>query len=265
MMPTLFSIAFMMGFLGSPHCLGMCGGIVTAFGLSMKGGNQTLLTLVYHAGRLTSYALLGMLAGLIGLTVLAPFMTANGARMLLAVSLVLVGGIMLGLPILNQLEKMGLKLWQNLAPMRQRLFPLNTIPRAFAAGLLWGLLPCGLVYGALVVAVSMGAGHQYVHVTHSALFMMIFGLGTMPMLLATQSVVALVNERIKRFSVRKISGVFLLVFGFGVLAMPFLHQHGHHGHHGHQEHSQVHGQQEHSHGNHGANMSHDGHDMHTHH
>lgn len=235
MTTTLFLSALAMGFLGSPHCLGMCGGIVTAFGLSMSDGNKKLLTLVYHLGRLTSYALLGGLAGMIGLAVLAPFLNADSARILLASSLVLAGAIMLGLPILNQLEKIGLKFWQTLAPLRRRLFPLNTVPRAFGAGLLWGFLPCGLVYGALGVAVSIGASSQHsaINVANSALFMLIFGLGTIPMLVATQSVIAFINERIARFSVRKMSGAFLIVFGLFVFAMPLLHNHDHAHSHGH--------------------------------
>lgn len=228
MTATLFFSALTMGFLGSPHCLGMCGGIVTAFGLSMDDGNKKLLTLVYHLGRLTSYALLGVLAGTLGVTLLAPLLSTGAARILLAASLVLAGAIMLGLPILNQLEKLGLKFWQALAPIRRQLFPLNTVPRAFGAGLLWGFLPCGLVYGALAVAVSIGAGnHNAVNIANSALFMLFFGLGTIPMLIATQSVIAFINERIARFSVRKMSGALLIAFGLAVFAMPLMHGHNH--------------------------------------
>ena len=92
---ALLVAALLMGFFGSPHCLGMCGGLVTAFGLSMKDvspAKRRALVATYHFGRLTSYALLGLIAGLIGITVLKPLMMGNSTpRILLGLVLVFVG------------------------------------------------------------------------------------------------------------------------------------------------------------------------------
>ena len=140
---ALLVAALLMGFFGSPHCLGMCGGLVTAFGLSMKDVSPTkrrALVATYHLGRLTSYALLGLVAGLIGVTVLAPLMQGNSMpRILLGLVLVFVGVTMLGAPFLTKLERFGMRFWQYLSPLRQKVFPLNTFPRALTAGLRFGI------------------------------------------------------------------------------------------------------------------------------
>ena len=104
---ALLAAALLMGFFGSPHCLGMCGGIVAAFGLSMKDispAKKRGLIATYHLGRLLSYALLGLIAGFIGTAVLAPLMVGNSTpRILLGLVFVFVGLTMLGLPRLRDL------------------------------------------------------------------------------------------------------------------------------------------------------------------
>ncbi|MEC7120860.1 MAG: sulfite exporter TauE/SafE family protein [Pseudomonadota bacterium] len=231
---ALVLAAFAAGFLGSPHCLGMCGGIVTAFGLSMQNLSPTqrwLLIAGYHTGRLLSYAALGIIAGMLGTALLAPLAQSFWPRGVLGGVLILLGLSMLGLPLLNQLERFGHKLWQSLAPVRQRLFPIQTLPRALGAGLLWGLLPCGLVYGALLLAASSAS------VTHGALLMLVFGLGTLPMLVLAGQITQWLQTRIKRWHLRQINGAILILAGvwmFAPLGMKAMH-----GDHAHMDHSQM--------------------------
>lgn len=231
---ALLTAALLMGFLGSPHCLGMCGGLVAAFGLSMTDvspAKRRALIATYHLGRLTSYALLGLIAGSIGTALLAPFMTSNNLpRILLGLVLVFIGVTMLGAPFLNKLERVGMRFWQWLAPLRKKVFPLTTFPRALMAGLLWGFLPCGLVYGALMMAV---VGHS---VTTGALLMFAFGLGTVPMLVATHETVSWIRNHIGRLRLRQLNGAVMMVSGLAVIAVPIMMntmQGGHsgHGHH----------------------------------
>ncbi|MDO5651932.1 MAG: sulfite exporter TauE/SafE family protein [Moraxella sp.] len=256
---ALFAAAFSMGILGSPHCLGMCGGLVTAFGLSMKDtspAKRRLLIGTYHAGRLTSYATLGVIASLFGAGVLEPFLTNNSLpRILLGAGLIFAALLMLGLPVLKNIEKLGLGLWQKLSPIRSKLFPLTTPSKAFTAGLLWGLLPCGLVYGALVLSVGMGAtaGNPWV----GAVFMLVFGLGTLPMLIATQGMTTLLQRFIKKFSLRKFSGAIMLVSGIAVAGSPVAMQYMHAGSHDHGGQS--------SHGNHNNASEHSTHNIHNSH
>ncbi|MFZ3191671.1 MAG: sulfite exporter TauE/SafE family protein, partial [Moraxellaceae bacterium] len=238
----LILAALTAGFFGSPHCLGMCGGIVTAFGLSMREQSATqrvLLITSYHAGRLLSYASLGVLAGWIGTTALSPLADTFWPRGVLAAVLILLGLSMLGLPLLNRLEVIGQWLWQALSPIRQRMFPLNTLPRALGAGLLWGLLPCGLVYGALLLAVSRAS------VSMGGLMMLAFGLGTLPMLLLAGQISQWLQTRIKRWRLRQINGALLIIAGLWTLS-PLL-MHGSHGSHDPMDHSQMdHSQMDHS-------------------
>ena len=238
----LLFAALTAGFLGSPHCLGMCGGIVTAFGLSMRDQSTTQRAILigsYHGGRLLSYAGLGLLAGWIGTTALSPLADTFWPRGVLAVVLIVLGLSMLGLPLLNRLEIFGQRLWQALAPIRQRMFPLNTIPRALGAGLLWGLLPCGLVYGALLLAVSSA------NVSTGGLMMLAFGLGTLPMLLLASQISQWLHSRIKRWRLRQINGALLIIAGLWTLSPLLLH--GSHGSHSQMDHSQMdHSQMDHS-------------------
>lgn len=247
---TLLLSAVAMGFFGSPHCLGMCGGIVTAFGMSMQNANPTkkrLLIFSYHLGRLMSYMLLGVVASVFGASLLSPFMHSGVPRFLLGASLVLAGLLMLGLPLLNRLERVGLGLWQKLSPLRAKLFPLDNFPKAVAAGLLWGFLPCGLVYAALLVAVS-GAGFGVTgtrlveQVQFGAVFMLFFGLGTLPMLLLAQTVVLWLQKAMTRYQLRRLGGAVIVLSGLAVIVPPLLHNHDHHAHahdHTHAEHQAV--------------------------
>lgn len=222
MTTALLIAAFMMGFLGSPHCLGMCGGLVAAFSLSMKDvspAKRNRLIATYHFGRLLSYSILGLVAGLIGVTILEPLMRGNSTpRILLGMVLVFVGITMLGAPFLSKLEHLGMRFWQRLSPLRQKIFPLNTYPRALGAGLLWGYLPCGLVYGALLIAI----------VAHNPLggaaLMFVFGLGTVPMLVATHKTVGWMREKIGRLRLRQINGIIMVLSGLAVVFVPMVMQ-----------------------------------------
>lgn len=233
---ALLVAALLMGFFGSPHCLGMCGGLVAAFGLSMKEvspAKRRGLVFTYHIGRLLSYASLGLIAGLIGTTVLAPLMVGNSLpRILLGLVLVFVGMTMLGAPFLSKLERLGMRFWQLLSPIRQKVFPLNTFPRALSAGLLWGFLPCGLVYGALLIAV---VGHDPLT---GAVLMFAFGLGTVPMLVATHETVSWLRQQIGRLRLRQMNGAIMMASGLAVIAVPIVmaNMHGGHGAHATMDH-----------------------------
>lgn len=232
---ALFLAAFSMGLFGSPHCLGMCGGIVTAFGLSMQhvsDSKKNGLILTYHLGRLISYSLLGLIASVVGVAIFQSIMSNSAPRIVLGAVLVLIGLAMLGLPLFNQLEKVGMRFWQSLAPLRKKVFPIDTFGKALFAGLLWGFLPCGLVYGALMMAI---AGNN---IATGAALMFVFGLGTMPMLIATQKTVGMLQSSIKNFRLRQINGVIMMLSGLAVIFIPMMMHHNHnHGSHNQGSHS----------------------------
>ncbi len=232
---ALFLAAFSMGLFGSPHCLGMCGGIVTAFGLSMQHVSESKkngLILTYHVGRLISYSLLGLIASLVGVAIFQSIMSNSAPRIVLGAVLMLIGLAMLGLPLFNHLEKVGMRFWQSLAPLRKKVFPIDSFGKALFAGLLWGFLPCGLVYGALMMAI---AGNN---IATGAALMFVFGLGTMPMLIATQKTVGMLQSSIKNFRLRQINGVIMMLSGLAVIFIPMMMHHNHnHGSHNQGSHS----------------------------
>ena len=108
-------------------------------------------------------------------------------------------------------ERAGQRLWRHVQPLTRRFLPANTVFKAFPLGLLWGWLPCGLVYSALATALSAGSPGR------GALLMLAFGLGTLPNLLLAGILLARLNEFVRRPMVRNLSG--LLVLGFGIYGL----------------------------------------------
>ena len=222
----IIGTALAAGFFGSPHCLGMCGGIVSA--LSFALSNQTpkrrlLLQTLYHLGRLISYSFLGLLVGLLGKGLLAPL--ANSKWPYVATALMM---IMFGLYLtgwwrgLDKLEAVGGRLWQKMSPLRQRFMPINSPPRALIAGMLWGFLPCGLVYSALALALTSANA-----LTASAA-MLAFGLGTLPMMLLAGSTAGALKQKLQQHGWRTANGLLVIAFGFWTLLQAFTHSSGHH-------------------------------------
>ena len=170
--------AFATGLAGSAHCIGMCGGISVSLGL---GSMKKRLLPVYHGGRLASYATLGLVFGcllpLIGVRDYSPAW-AMALRLAAALVMFAIGlQIALGINLLRRLERYGSRLWQPLAGFVQSLLPVRTGSDALLLGFLWGLLPCGLIYSALALAVVSG------NPLHAALVMLAFGAGTLPAML----------------------------------------------------------------------------------
>lgn len=205
-----FLALFLVGLLGGTHCVGMCGGIVGA--LSMGAEGRWSLHLAYNVGRILSYGAAGAIAGALG----AAGMGLAGqepARLVLYflanLMLVALGLYLLGLTrALAFTERAGQSLWRRIQPLTRRFLPARRAAQAFPLGLLWGWLPCGLVYSALATALTAGSAGR------GGLMMLAFGLGTLPNLLLAGMVLARLNEFVRRPVVRMASG--LLVLGFGV-------------------------------------------------
>lgn len=214
-----FLALFLVGLLGGTHCVGMCGGIVGA--LSMGSPGRWSMHLAYNVGRIASYVAAGALAGTLG----AASLSLEGqlpARLILYflanLMLVALGLYLLGLTrALAFTERAGQVLWRHLQPLTRRYLPARSIAQALPLGLLWGWLPCGLVYSALVSALSAGSAAR------GAGLMLAFGLGTLPNLLLAGIVLARLNEFVRQSVVRKLSGGLVLGFGiYGLVQLFFL-------------------------------------------
>ena len=223
---------FMVGLLGSVHCVGMCGGIVSAFSAAPAAPaaarpfpvavvteraalDGAARVLAYNSGRIASYMTAGALAG--GL--------AGGARTLAGLTAVQAGGywlanlmlVILGLYLMDawrglaRLESLGQILWQRARPLMRFIVPLDSPLKMLALGALWGWLPCGMVYSVLMTAMFTGSGAA------GALVMLAFGLGTLPMLLAMGMAGDRLRSALQTRAVRIGAGA--VVLGFGLLGL----------------------------------------------
>lgn len=220
--------AFVVGLLGSSHCLGMCGGIAGALALGVPRRGSALLPylLAFNAGRLASYALAGAIVGLAGAGLFGT-LPAAGARV---AAQAVAGGFMVALGLylggwrgpLGLVERSGARLWRHVEPLGRRLLPVRHPGQALLLGLLWGWLPCGMVYAALawtLAAGSAGAG---------AVLMLAFGAGTLPMMLATGGAAQALGRTVRASWLRRSAGTLVLALGAGslVLAAASLAGHG---------------------------------------
>ena len=191
-MNTDIAAAFLIGFIGSSHCLVMCGGIVAALQLSMPTTRWTqrlVLQLLLSTGRLCSYAFFGALVGYFGVVA----MQVSGASMLWL--RLLAGLLLIAMALyiarlwnlLHYLERCGQHVWRLIQPVSSRLMPLDSPQKAFAYGLCWGWLPCGLVYSTLSWSLASGSALS------GAAIMLSFGLGTLPAILLTAGIAAKLN------------------------------------------------------------------------
>lgn len=217
MMPLLLA-AFIMGSIGSVHCIGMCGPIALA--LPVVSGNQSskfIGAMLYNGGRIIMYALLGGLFGLIGMS-FAIFGYQQWLSVLLGVLIL----IFIFLPKTTYTRRNIIisffgKLRQQLAD----LFSKKNYQSVFFIGLLNGLLPCGLIYMAIAAAISTGS------VLKSSLFMAAFGLGTLPVMWSMAFFGSYINMRM-RTGIKRLypyimfcMAMLLIVRGLG-LQIPYL-------------------------------------------
>lgn len=218
--------AFLLALFGGVHCAGMCGGFVGALQWRRSPRlSSAALSFGYHAGRLTSYTVAGLLAGAVGGAVYATdilplqvVLLFAGSAMLLAIGASLLGRR----PWLPRLEPLGASLWQAIAPIARKTYPPRTRTQAYATGLAWGWIPCGMVYAALPLALTAGSA------LGGALTMAGFGLGTLPAMLALDVAVSKIGGagRIQRNGrlaaapewLRPIAGAVIVVFGLSGFA-----------------------------------------------
>jgi len=203
---TILVSAFVLGLMGSFHCAGMCGPIVVALPLH---GNTTAQKIaggtLYNLGRTVTYGFIGALFGLLGQGIMM-----IGFQQKVSVimgSLMIVSVLFPGL-FRNQyqMDKSWFSLVGKLKKSIGKLFSIRSFSSLFFIGLLNGLLPCGLVYMAVAGAIGTGSASQ------GTLYMILFGLGTIPMLLAIAIAGNLMSQTIRK-KVNKIIPVLIVIVG----------------------------------------------------
>ena len=222
---AILGAVFLTGLLGGVHCAGMCGGIVAALSGQGPARSSAWAThLFYNTGRIASYTLAGTAAGAAGgLPLLLDGILPVQVTLYVAANVLLIA---LGLYLAGisnavaRLEPLGAALWRRLQPFTRRLLPADTLPRAFAVGLLWGWLPCGLVYSILATAFLSA------HAVSGAAIMLAFGLGTMPNLMAAGLLYRRFGSVARAKPMRMAAGVLVLSFGvYGLVHANMLSQH----------------------------------------
>ncbi|CAG0968739.1 hypothetical protein RHDC4_01140 [Rhodocyclaceae bacterium] len=205
-----FLALFIVGLLGGTHCAGMCGGIVGALSLQIPQGRGALaIHVAYNLGRIGSYMLAGAIAGVVGYAFGNLLPIQRGLYLFASLMLVALGIYLLGATrALAFLERGGQWLWRRVQPATRRFMPVRGPAQALPLGMLWGWLPCGLVYSALTTALASGSAGR------GALAMAAFGLGTLPNLLLAGLLLARFRRFAQARATRLASG--LLVLGFGV-------------------------------------------------
>ena len=213
--------ALFIGLVGSLHCMGMCGPIAIALPLGNKSwGHRTIGGLTYNTGRIITYAVLGAIFGLLGQGIEMAGLQ-RWASILIGIAMVL----SVLFPVLfrgkAKLEQFLFGYAGRMIGKFRKLFTINSLPSLFLIGLLNGLLPCGLVYVAIAGALNTN------DVFNGILFMIVFGLGTLPVMLAIPLVGNLIGQGFRKkynhvlSTIVVIIGVLFILRGLS-LGIPYL-------------------------------------------
>ena len=219
---SFMPLAFLMGFLGSVHCAVMCGPIVLGLPLNGQGNWRNFLQVVlYQLGRVATYTFLGLLVGLIGNT-FSLFVKQETLSLVIGTILVMITILQLTGRYTASLQRLQGRLIMPIGKMMGKVFKLPFW--GLFAGLLNGLIPCGMVYLALATALSLA------NTGSGASFMLLFGLGTTPLMLII-SFGGVYFKRYFKFNSQKLMPWFALFIGAlfilraSNLNIPFLSPH----------------------------------------
>ena len=229
--PTLVITALSIGFLGSTHCFAMCGGIASALSLSIPNAQQSNIRILFYQllfglGRISSYALAGFIFASFG-NYLSQYLGHMGPvifRTLAGLFIVLIGLYIADWwKVLVHLEHATNGLWRKISPAIGMLKPIDHPWKAVAIGGIWGWLPCGMVYSVLIWS---GTATEPVE---GALIMLLFGLGTLPAVIATGSFALTLRQVFQNKTYRRAAGFLIILFGLWTALGPhFLGEHAFH-------------------------------------
>lgn len=231
--------AFLLGLFSTVHCIAMCGSVIGALTLSLpaevRESQRRMLPFVfnYNVGRILSYAMAGGVVGLLSV----PLTQLNAHWVLRIVSVIVMVSMGLYLagwfPKFARAEKLGAPVWRLLQPIGQKLLPVRSVSQAFLLGMVWGWLPCGLVYAALAVAATAGDPVK------GGLVMLAFGAGTLPAVMGAGLFTGMLASLARSRSLRQVAGVVIILMALATLMWPLAGQeHNHADHTQHTEHGQ---------------------------
>lgn len=222
--------AFFVGLLGGTHCAGMCGAIVGTLTSGLDGGIRAargrfvMAQLAYNTGRISSYTVAGLLFGTMGQQA-ADWGWLEGfpvGRFIAGTIMILFGIYLAGWwHALLFLEKAGARLWKYIEPLGRRFVPVRTVGHALLLGMVWGWLPCGMVYAVLALALASGSGVE------GGAIMLAFGLGTLPTMLTIGLAYHALRGVLQQRWLRVSAGLIVMLLG-GMMLLANPAGHGHH-------------------------------------
>jgi len=205
-MIDLYIAALMTGLVGSLHCIGMCGPIAVALPLGNKSWFHKFFgSIIYNTGRVATYALLGVIFGLLGQGI-----EMAGLQQWASIGLGIVLILSVLFPVLFKgrvnIDRFFFGFAGKLIGRFRKLFSISSYPSLLVIGLLNGLLPCGLVYVAIAGAINTN------DIVNGAIYMIIFGVGTIPIMASIPVVGNLIGTNIrKRF--KGVVSAFIIILG----------------------------------------------------
>ena len=212
---STYLVALLMGIFSSMHCIGMCGSIIGTLTLSLKPEIREKKSklypyvLTYNLGRITSYTIAGILIGAIEFILTRPLGEGHGHRVLQILSALIMAGagfyIAGWFPQFAYIEKSGSWIWKKLEPLGRKLIPVQTLTHGYLFGMVWGWIPCGLVYSTLALAATTG------DVVKSTLTMLFFGLGTLPAVMGLGIMASSLARLAKMERFRQAVGVMFII------------------------------------------------------
>lgn len=218
-----FFTAFLFGFLGSVHCVGMCGGIITAISLKTLDDKKYFYfyQFIYNIGRIFSYGLIGIFVGSFGFFFFDLFSIDVKFlfRFFFPVWTIYLGFYFLGFfkNFFSYFEKISYDFFIFLNKKKiVKVFFIKSPFKEFFIGLIWGNMPCGLVYSALSLTFVSGS------ILKSFFLMIFFGLGTMPSLMFTGIFYSKIFFYKKKKFFIKLIGFFTILTGFYFLINSFI-------------------------------------------
>lgn len=211
----MWSVAFILGLMGSLHCVGMCGPLAIAFcnREHYTPTQQLQSALLYNLGRTATYAILGFLFGSLG-SILFLADLQQYTSILLGVFLIATFFCSINIDKLINTNSAVHRYHNTIKNVISKMMIKSQAYNSFQLGLVNGLLPCGLVYLALAGALASGS------ISEGVLFMTFFGFGTIPMLFALTNGATLIPTNIRR-RLQNIIPISTLIFGFFLIYRGF--------------------------------------------
>lgn len=199
--------SFIIGIFGSAHCIGMCGGISIIISSNLPKKNFIYFVFSYNFGRIISYSIIGFIAGYFGFFLLNFFgdFFIYFFKILSSLSLLLIGLYLIDIfKTFSFVENFGLKIWIKFNFLFKKFLPIKNFFHSFLIGIIWGQIPCGLVYSVLIWSLS------YPSYFDSMLIMFFFGLGTLPSMILTGHFHFYLKKTINKKLLRYFFGIFFI-------------------------------------------------------